>query len=70
MTLEDLRATRRDEIMRRAAEGRARQRARVRLRGKAPVQTGTVADDQVDVVSSRGLRDRVRETVLRDALPL
>jgi len=24
----------------------------------------------VDVVSSRGLRDRVRETVLRDALPL
>ena len=70
MTLEDLRATRRDEIMRRAAEGRAWQRARVRLRGKAPVQTGTVADDQVDVVSSRGLRDRVRETVLRDALPL
>ena len=25
---------------------------------------------KVDVVSSRGLRDRVRETVLRDALPL
>lgn len=25
---------------------------------------------RVDVVSSRGLRDRVRETVLRDALPL
>ena len=24
----------------------------------------------VDVVSSRGLRERVRETVLRDALPL
>ena len=24
----------------------------------------------VDVVSSRGLRDRVRETVFRDALPL
>lgn len=25
---------------------------------------------KVDVVSARGLRDRVRETVLRDALPL
>jgi predicted nucleotidyltransferase len=25
---------------------------------------------KVDVVSSRGLRERVRETVLRDALPL
>ena len=24
---------------------------------------------QVDVISSRGLRDRVRETVLRDAVP-
>jgi predicted nucleotidyltransferase len=96
MTLEQLRATSREEIMRLAADCGARN---VRVfgsmaRGEADAQSDVdllvdlepgrslldlarlqrkleeLLTVKVDVVSARGLRDRVRETVLRDALPL
>jgi predicted nucleotidyltransferase len=96
MTLEELRTTRREEIMRLAADCGA---ANVRVFGslaRGGSDSGSDVDllvdlepgrslldlirlqrkieqlltVKVDVVSARGLRDRVRETVLRDALPL
>jgi len=96
MTLEELRANNRDEIMRVAADCGAHN---VRVFGSmARGETDSQSDVdllvdlepgrslldltrlqrkleqlltvKVDVVSARGLRDRVRETVLRDALPL
>lgn len=96
MTLEQLRSTSRDQIIRLAAECGA---ANVRVFGSvARGDTDSRSDVDllvdlepgrslldlarlqrklealltipVDVVSSRGLRDRVRETVLRDAQPL
>jgi predicted nucleotidyltransferase len=96
MTLEQLRATRRDEIMRLAADFGA---GNVRVFGSVARGDTDERSDldllvdlapgrslldlarlqrrleqlltvRVDVVSARGLRDRVRETILRDALPL
>jgi predicted nucleotidyltransferase len=96
MTLEELRSTNREKIMRLAADCGARN---IRVFGSvARGETDSRSDVdllvdlepgrslldlarlqrkleqlltvRVDVVSSRGLRDRVRETVLRDALPL
>ena len=96
MTLDQLRRSSRDQIMRLAAECGA---GNVRVFGSlARGETDSRSDVDllvdlepgrslldlarlqrkleellampVDVVSSRGLRDRVREKVLRDALPL
>lgn len=96
MTLEQLRATSREEIMRLAADCGA---GNVRVFGSvARGETDSRSDVdllvdlepgrslldlarlqrkleqllrvRVDVVSARGLRDSVREAVLRDALPL
>jgi hypothetical protein len=96
MTIEELRATKRSEILRLAA-----QRGAGNLRvfgsvargesdadsdidflvdlepGRSLFDLGGLQRDleellasRIDVVSSRGLRDRVREKVLRDAIPL
>ena len=96
MTLEELRVTSREEIMRVAADCGA---GNVRVFGSmargendsrsdvdllVDLEPGRSLLDlarlqrkleelltvKVDVVSARGLRDGVRETVLRDALPL
>jgi predicted nucleotidyltransferase len=96
MTLEELRHSGRDEIMRLAADCGARN---VRVfgsvaRGEADSRSDVdflvdlepgrslldlarlqrkleqLLTAKVDVVSARGLRERVRESVLRDALPL
>ena len=90
MTLQDLRATRRDQILALASSRGAKN---VRVFGS--VARGDVdflvdldpgrslldlcglqrdleglLQSKVDVVSSRGLRDRVKTTVLQDAVPL
>ncbi|MBI1790867.1 MAG: nucleotidyltransferase family protein [Acidobacteria bacterium] len=96
MTLDELRTTRREEILRLAARRGARN---LRAFGSVARGENDVHSDvdflvdldpgrslldlarlqrdlrellaaKVDVVSSRGLRDRVRERVLRDAVPL
>jgi len=96
MTLAELRATKRDEIIRIATRRGARN---IRVFGSvARGESDTRSDidflvdlepgrslldlsgllrelesllaSKVDVVSSRGLRDQVRATVLRDAVPL
>ena len=96
MTLEELRTTNREEILRLATACGA---ANVRIFGSVARGENDSRSDidllvdlepgrslldlarlqrkleqlltvRVDVVSARGLRDRVRETVLRDALPL
>ncbi|MBI3470511.1 MAG: nucleotidyltransferase family protein [Candidatus Solibacter usitatus] len=96
MTLDELRTTRREEILRLAARRGARN---LRVFGSVARGENDVHSDvdflvdldpgrslldlarlqrdlrellaaKVDVVSSRGLRDRVRERVLRDAVPL
>lgn len=96
MTLEELRTTRRDEIMRVAASRGARN---VRVFGsvaRGDNDTGSDIDflvdlesdrslfdlsgllldleamlqTEVDVVTERGLRPRVRDRVLREAVPL
>ena len=95
MTLQELRATRREEILEIAAKRGAHN---VRVFGSVARGENDLKSDidflvdlapgrslldlcalqrelehllatQVDVISSRGLRDRVRETVLRDAVP-
>ncbi len=96
MRLEDLRATKREEILRLAARRGARN---VRIFGSVARGEDDAASDidflvdlepgrslldlgalmmdlegllqvKVDVVSARGLRERVRERVLGDAVPL
>ena len=96
MTLEELRITKRDQIMQLAADCGA---GNVRVFGSLARGENDAKSDidllvdlepgrslldlirlqrrieqlltvKVDVVSARGLRDRVREIVLRDALPL
>ncbi len=96
MNLDQLRRSKRDEILRLAAKRGARN---VRVFGSVARGESDAASDldllvdlepgrslldlgglqrdleqllatQVDVVSSRGLRERVRERVLRDAVPL
>jgi uncharacterized protein len=96
MTIEELRGTKRSEILRLAARrgvGNLRVFGSV-ARGESDDQSdidflvdlepgrslldlGGLQRDleelltsRIDVVSSRGLRDRVREKVLRDAIPL
>ena len=96
MTLEELRHTSRDEIIRLAADcgagnvrvfgslarGQADSRSDIDLLvdlepgrslldlAKLQRKLEQLLTVRVDVVSARGLRDRVRETILRDALPL
>ena len=96
MTLEELRTTKREEILRLAARRGARN---LRIFGSVARGDSDAQSDidflvdlepgrslldlarlqqdlaellaaRVDVVSARGLRDRVRERVLRDAVPL
>ncbi len=96
MTLEEMRATKREEILRLAA-GRGARNVRVfgsvargendavsdidflvdLDAGRSLLDLGALMMDleavlqtKVDVVSARGLRERVRERVLRDAVPL
>jgi predicted nucleotidyltransferase len=96
MTLEELRVTCREEIMRVAADcgagnvrvfgsvARGENDSRSDVDFLVDLEPGRSLLDlarlqrkleqlltvRVDVVSARGLRDSVRETVLRDALPL
>lgn len=96
MTLQELRTTRRDEILRVVARRGARN---IRVFGSVARGESDAASDvdflvdlepdrslfdlsgllidleavlqtEVDVVTERGLRDRVRERVLREAVPL
>lgn len=96
MTLQELRTTRRDEILRVAARRGARN---IRVFGSVARGESDAASDvdflvdlepdrslfdlsgllidleavlqtEVDVVTERGLRDRVRERVLQEAVPL
>jgi predicted nucleotidyltransferase len=96
MTLQELRTTRRDEIIRIAARRGARN---IRVFGSVARGDSDAASDvdflvdmepgrslfdlsgllidleavlrtEVDVVTERGLRERVRERVLREAVPL
>ncbi len=96
MTLEELRTTRRDEIIRVAARRGARN---IRVFGSVPRGESDAASDidflvdlepgrslfdlsgllidleamletEVDVVTERGLRERIRERVLKEAVPL
>ena len=96
MTLDQLRSTKRDEILRLAtrrgarnvrvfgslARGESDERSDVDFLvdlepGRSLLDLGGLQRElelllsaKVDVVSSRGLRDRVRDRVLRDAVPL
>jgi predicted nucleotidyltransferase len=96
MTLQELRTTRRDEILRVAARRGARN---IRVFGSVARGENDAASDidflvdlepdrslfdlsgllidleavlktEVDVVTERGLRERIRERVLREAVPL
>ncbi len=96
MTLEELRATKREEILRLAtrrgarnirvfgsmARGEGDERSDIDFlvdleAGRSLLDLGGLQRDlekllatSVDVVSARGLRDRVRQRVLQDAVPL
>jgi hypothetical protein len=80
VTLQELRASNRDQILRLASKRGARN---LRVFGSVArgdddaqsdidflVDLERLLGGKVDVVSSRGLRERVRERVLRDAVPL